>query len=236
MARQSFIQSLLCALIFIHGCGTSIGNPPKDKQETQSAPVGFRVTSKDGADFYAKDSKGSNVARIKLDVNRLVLSNVSFYKGTKPAAPTFAGTYLIDLVAGTIEPAADLAQLSANTYTDTSFSLAVAAKGQFPTIKDDDKLIGNSFHIKGSIDWNGTRRDFEYTLPLSQDIALQGVLPPGATNAIVGGKAQTLIIGLSVSQWFTNIKEEDLNNLSQLFTKILTGIQETTSIEAQITP
>ncbi len=215
------------------GCGSWIGNPPRDGGASSSSQVGFQF-AQNLSNFDALNPQGEAIAKVTITVNRHVMRDVSFFEGQKPNPAQFGGPYLIDLVAGTVEPQPDLTILRPGVYTSTNFTLAKAEAGQFPSLSADDRLIGHSSHIKGYIEYQGQRRDFEFVFPLTEQLTIQGQTPSGSSNVVLGGSLnQTILVQFDVVKWFAAEKPEDLTNTFELIRKVLEGFQKHTSIEVK---
>lgn len=151
---------------------------------------------------------------ISLDTVRLVLKEFEIEKEGEDADGSsfeFAGPYVVDLIAGTIDPSPGNIDLAPGTYDEIKFKIDKIEGDETDDtgsalLADTDPLFGHSILIEGSFTPTGLAAiPFSFVFDEDADFELKAPGDTAAGFAVTDTDASDIIIAFRLSKWFDGI-------------------------------
>ena len=236
LLKKCFSLSLLLGALAGAGCGTWIGNPPDKSSESNNPPkakdnnVVLVFSTPKTATFDITNEQGTKLGTITLTENRHVIRDIYIFNEIKGAEPLFRGPYVIDLLNGQVTPAPTASYLEAGTYNQASFTTHVLQAGEIPELPADDRLIGNTTSLIGSISVSGLTLPFNILFDWSKELTVRNSEVEGQTpEPITAGDDHSIVIEIDYSKWFVVQNITDLTQSNKLEGWLQDKLQNNTS-------
>lgn len=220
--RRSLL-SLVLVISLGPGCGTWIGNPPKDTPQPASGRIALAIAGtttalRTAATIPVIGKAGEVAGTFELTEARISLRDIRLKldAADQSERETFEGPYIADLVANTVTPSLSNITLPVGTYRHLSLRMHKLAKDDIGDLADDDLLVDQSLVMKGVYTpAQGQAIQLTIKLDASEEFTVQMPDPSNAGVDVKEGLSHQVIVAFRVNEWFDfQAQDHDLSDLS----------------------